>query len=123
MISSLKVAVALSLVAFAVLLLGCDSHVEAPPRLSSIPSEAVWVGGVDGGAWIWCEEANALNFCTVYNESTGEVWRRGHFVVEGSDQGAATQELHYDYFDGEHIGLADGRVLVPAEKSQVEMAH
>jgi len=95
-----------------VLLAACSSP-EPPPRLPSIPSEAVWVGGVDGGVWIWCKEARDLNFCTVYNEHSGEEWKHGGFVVEGTHEGVSSRELQYDYFDGERIGLQDGRVLEP----------
>lgn len=99
----------------ACLLAACDSGINPPERLPSIPVEAVWVGGADGGAWIRCKEDGVLNFCTVYNEHTGEVWADGRFVVKGQTQGVPSEELKYDYFDGQHIGLIDGRLLEPAE--------
>lgn len=99
----------------AVLFGACDSGVHPPQRLASIPPEAVWVGGADGGAWIWCKKDGTRNFCTVYNEYTGEIWTSGHFVVKGKGRGDSSEELKYDYFDGKQIGLTDGRVLAPIE--------
>lgn len=94
-----------------VLLVACTSEVEPPERLATIPPEAVWVGGADGGAWILCREDGGRNFCTIYNDNSGEVWVRGYFVLEGSARGVSKQELRYDFFDGERIRLSDGRVL------------
>lgn len=100
-----------SLVLVAALLVACTSEVEPPKRGAAIPPEAVWVGGADGGAWILCREDGDQNSCTIYHDNTGEVWVRGNFVLQGSTRGVSTQELRYDFFDGERIGLLDGRVL------------
>lgn len=95
----------------AALLVACTSEVEPPKRLANIPPEAVWVGGADGGAWILCKEDRGRNFCTIYNDTNGEVWVSDYFVLEVSGRSVSEQELHYDFFDGERIRLSDGRVL------------
>lgn len=101
----------LSALTAAVLVVACTSEVESPKRLPSIPADAVWVGGRDGGAWILCRDDGARNFCTIYNDASGEIWVKAFFVLQGSSRGVSAQELRYDFFDGDRIRLADGRVL------------
>lgn len=105
-----------NLVGAIVLLVSCSSEVKPPKRLAAIPSGAVWAGGADGGAWILCKEDGARNLCTIYNDNSGEVWVRDHFVLEGTSRGVSSQELRYDFFDGERIVLSDGRVLIRVGK-------
>jgi hypothetical protein len=93
-------------------LVACTYQYEPPKRPGSVPAEAVWAGGADGGAWILCKEDRSKNLCSIYNESSGDLWVRGYFVLEGKTQGVPNTELRYDFFDGERIGLYDGRVLV-----------
>lgn len=102
------------LIGAVVLLMACSPEVKPPKRLAAIPSAAVWAGGPDGGAWILCREDGARNLCTIYNENSGEVWVRDHFVLEGTSRGVSAQGLRYDFFDGERIVLSDGRVLTRA---------
>jgi hypothetical protein len=95
---------------------GCGSKVEAPQRHASIPAEAVWAGGPDGGSWILCEPLtnNSANRCTVYHEHTGEVVKTGLFVARDTHKAVPRNQLVYDSFDGERIYLIGNRVLDPA---------
>jgi hypothetical protein len=79
-----------------------------------VPPDAVWAGGVDGGAWIRCEERTSTEyFCAVYNDITGDVWARGRFAIHGSGEARSARVLQYDGFDGELVYLRDGRTLRP----------
>lgn len=95
------------------LLLGCK---QVPKRPEKVPASAVWAGGVDGGAFIYCipSHSGEPNPCTVYNDGTGNVYRSGKFVVQGQTRGAKTDELKYDGApDGTRIFLKHNVTLVP----------
>lgn len=102
-----------------VLLAGCEMKPEVPPRLPGISPTAVWAGWIDGGAWIECwfdPQANA-NWCTAWNDQTGEVVARTHYVLSSNGKGVPDHELKYRSFGGVHIELQDGRVLKPLRKT------
>jgi len=54
---------------------GCNSKVTPPPKPSSVPANAVWAGGPDGGSFIECDvdAEHNVNRCLAYNEFTGDV--------------------------------------------------
>lgn len=96
-------------------LAACCQDVHAPPRLPLIPETATWAGGVDGGAWMQCSlnTKRKTNWCTVWNDQTGEVWARTHFVLRDTGAPVSESELSFTGFNGIYIGLRDGRWLVP----------
>jgi hypothetical protein len=110
------VVLGLSLVGF-LAACGCDTGAQGdvPPRLPTVPSDATWAGGKDGGAWIRCEVdlEQAANWCTVWSDQTGEVSARTLFVLRGTGGFAQAEDLHYSGFNGIYIGLKDGRMLEP----------
>ncbi len=93
---------------------GCKSKVEAPPKPSLIPAAAVWAGGADGGRFIECDvdEKHNVNRCLAYNDSTGDVEFGGFFRFSAAGRAARTNELKFEYFNGESVHLASGNVLV-----------
>jgi hypothetical protein len=92
----------------------CGSRVHEPPRPVNVPKTATWAGGSDGGAFIECRVmTDGFDFCTVYNDSTGEVWMHGRYGLKGKNRGATESELVYSFADGDGIGLVDGGYLVP----------
>ena len=100
-------------------LAGCHTPVVVPPRPASVPAEAVWAGGADGGAWIGCALplGRATNTCTVWDDD-GRHWLTAKFerrrVVRDA---AAVTALG---FNGRRIGLSDGSVLEPTERIRGE---
>ena len=91
--------------------IGC-SHRQSPAmRPNGVPESAVWVGGADGGAFIDCTylAATRLDFCTVYNDGTGDVWMKGTFHLHGTDHGIPLSPSDYDYADGRAIGLTSNK--------------
>ncbi len=89
----------------------CTSTVTPPPRPPAVPAAAVWAGGLDGGAWILCKPQGPREFdCTIYGDS-GDLWAQGRYRPSPAD--AASQGLHFSFFDGEIIGLANDGFLEP----------
>lgn len=106
------------------LLVACSCTVP-PDRPTSVPADAVWAGGSDGGAWIDCgmstKEPLTTFWCSVFHEN-GDVWvERGSFaLVERTPAGYELIEgpfhsAHPIRFDGEVIDLRGSRLLIPEE--------
>jgi hypothetical protein len=87
---------------------GRQGAVRSPPRPSSVPEEAVWAGGPDGGDWILCQEVPTRGSfrCEVFGEVTGRSVARGVFVL-------TTGPVAASFYDGVRIYLKDGRTLEP----------
>jgi hypothetical protein len=105
------------LVVSALIASGCKPAVtKAPPRPNSIPKDAVWRGGPDGGSWFKCDSAKAdssFYWMSVYFESDGEVWVRGSFSLEGTWILPESLAQRISCYDGTSIFLMDGRWLKP----------
>ena len=79
-----------------------------------VPSEAVWAGGPDGGAYIACEAdpKRNVNRCRVWNDYTGALVEHGDYQLLNEGRAATKSELVYTWADfGGWIGLKGGRVL------------
>jgi hypothetical protein len=96
---------------------------EVPPRLPGISPTAVWAGWVDGGAWIecWFDPSTNANWCTVWDDQTGQVIARTHYVLRAKGTGVPDHELKYLSFNGTDIELQDGRYLEPRRKTQKDL--
>jgi hypothetical protein len=88
---------------------GCTTRPEIPPRPSSVPKSATWAGGADGGAWIDCKGVGENFRCVIYNDRSGEVWARGEYELQPR---GADRSLTYGGFDGDTIHLVGNRRLV-----------
>ncbi|HKO20666.1 MAG TPA: hypothetical protein VJU82_17455 [Acidobacteriaceae bacterium] len=112
-------AAALVVTMFMAVLLGCKPKPSEPRRPANVPQSAVWAGGIDGGAFIVCipSTGNEANTCTVYNESTGDVWMSGRYLLKGKQRGATASELHYQAADGRNINLDHNLILVPSTQA------
>jgi len=91
-----------------------NSEINPPDKLQSIPSEAVWVGGIDGGAWYLCKKISSYKAdCIIYNDNTGEVWESGIF----STKNGSLEEIDflnsksYREFNGDRLLLSNGAIL------------
>lgn len=107
-----------------VLAFGCSSDT-APSRPSNVPTEAIWAGGVDGGAWVECRFATKEPFtgfdCQIWNHD-GRAWSSGRFEVwmnEGDGGwkprgGKLFAEVtNFDFYDGVTIVISEKRQLRP----------
>jgi len=98
-----------------------------PPRPASVPADAVWAGGEDGGAFISClavgREPTNMFECVVFQEQDGDVVARGRFATRPTFS-VSLGELRRSYaaFDGASILLANGATLAP-DNSNVPFAQ
>ena len=123
------------------LLVGCltaiiamSCGVNPPRRPSTVPSEATWAGGPDGGAWILCVAVVGVNdrqTCTVYYDSTSDgVWAHGDYVLRRSKWDPIAKQAKYQRidtpsilpryqdFDGRKIHFQGDLVLIPVGLDQ-----
>jgi hypothetical protein len=99
-----------------VTLSGCKPS--EPARPTGVPRSAIWAGGADGGAFFLCSPstANEANACTVYNDSTGDVYMSGNYLLKDKQRGARVDELHYSAADGDRIYLEHNLILIADSK-------
>lgn len=94
-----------------------------PEKTASMPEGAVWVGGADGGWWIWCKELKAIKgrfFCRTflrdgslasYGEYVLRVRLRAREFVKLQD--VVEHRFSFRLYDGSIIHLVGDLVLVP----------
>lgn len=84
-------------------------------RPASVPRDAVWVGGADGGAYVRCylDKAADADTCSIWNDYTGALTESGAYRLRDQHRAATEQELNQISFPdfGGHIYLEDGLVL------------
>jgi hypothetical protein len=93
---------------------GCSTQ---PSRPSTVPSDAFFVGGADGGVFLRCSRnsSNTKTYqCSIYNDFSGEVLSEGIFAVaaSGNPDFDPNDKGMYDSWDGRGLHLKDGRVLI-----------
>jgi hypothetical protein len=58
-----------------------------PPRPTGVPTDATWVGGVDGGWFVACRPAvpaaTGRYTCAIYGDVAGELVTRGPYKLHG----------------------------------------
>lgn len=82
-----------------------------PPRPDSVPIDAVWAGGLDGGGWVRCSTPSSeFNICTIYDEE-GRTPGPARYSLRDAGRAARLEELKYRYVTGEAIGLDRGLEL------------
>jgi hypothetical protein len=87
---------------------------EPKTRPSGIPDNAVWVGGADGGAYVYCtiDEIRNVNPCKVWNDYTGNLVESGDYRLAKENRAAKKTELRVSFPDfGGNIYLEGGLVL------------
>jgi hypothetical protein len=89
-----------------VIVVACNSNVKQKP--TTVPKDAIWKGGVDGGCWIlFGLITNSSIEATIFDES-GEVWDRGIFKKHGNCQ--IPKEVLPEKIEG-----FDGKSLITSE--------
>lgn len=90
-----------------------NNSATAPERHSSIPQEAIWYGGPDGGTWVIVNEGDSINTfkIKVYNESNGSLWADGVFTISEncSDTVLRVEDVRklIEGFDGKNLILSE----------------
>lgn len=106
----------------AVLAWSCSAQPSRPP---SVPDQAVWAGGADGGAWVDCgmstKEPLTTFQCSVFRKR-GDIWidGRSFALVDQVPGGYELLEgpfhrIHPISFDGDVIDVRGSRLLIPEE--------
>jgi len=106
---------------------GCGDEVtQTPPKPSSVPVNAVWSGGPDGGSWFICNKSSLLIYkCDIYWDSDGSLKASGNYILQRKiwsgernrfayiDPTNNHIDIKYNFFDGIHIHLLDEHILIP----------
>jgi len=64
----------------------CSPQNPTPARPDSVPKEAMWIGGIDGGAWILLNKKKSdpeyVYRAEIYGDQAGDRWYIGRLEVE-----------------------------------------
>ncbi|NOY84567.1 MAG: hypothetical protein GXO96_07075 [Nitrospirae bacterium] len=102
---------------FLLFLVACTSNNATPPRPKSVPNDAMWIGGVDGGAWILLKKNQSdpeyIYRAEVYGDQAGNQWYIGRLEVIPNSQPSVPlgRAGAYGVWDGDRLLLEDGRVM------------
>jgi len=86
---------------------------EPKTRPPDVPSDAVWAGGADGGAYVRCtiDDVRDVNVCTVWNDNTGYSSGPGFYRLEQKNRAATLTELRIIGAGSDFIYLKGGLIL------------
>ncbi len=85
-----------------------------PIRPTSIPKDAVWVGGNDGGNWIKCIKVEDGIFkCHIFTEIEGIQISSDQYRLKNAME---ITGLAYSSYDGDIIRFQEGVKLVPIDR-------
>ncbi len=93
---------------------------EPPARPASVPSTAIWAGGVDGGSFILLEPTKKADqyVAKIYDDSVGDVTFDG--VLQLDQHTTAPLDVRspktFSFWDGDTLYLTDGRSLSPSAR-------
>lgn len=96
--------------------LGCDVevYVEKPDKPKGIPVESFWVGGPDGGVFLFLKERESSQgyYAEVFYQS-GDLAYKGGLKLKPNDKPNVNllDESYFLSWDGDRIYLKDGRYL------------
>jgi len=88
-----------------------------PERPSGVPETAMWIGGVDGGAYVLIEQdddpGDGIYQASVYGDQAGELWYDGHLKLEPDVEPLpdVSEPSTFSFWDGDILALTDGRRL------------
>ena len=91
-------------------------------RPAGVPETAFWQGGADGGFYFHVirksGEPEGHYYAEIYNDHSGTLEYRGILVMQppGDPDFDPNNPDQVDYWDGDTLGLADGRVLQAASE-------
>jgi hypothetical protein len=82
-------------------------------RPSSVPADAVWAGGADGGAYVRCslDTKREVDKCIMWNDFNGETDGLKDYRLEKQHRAASVDELKFTGAVNDLIFLQNGLVL------------
>jgi len=88
-----------------------EVEASAPEKPESVPEEALWVGGLDGGVFVLIFRADEGAYSgTVYAEN-GPVLYQGPFRYSGDADFDVSSQSNYSFWDGNFLALRNGEKL------------
>jgi len=104
----------------------CTPIRSVPMRPSTVTAEAVWAGGVDGGAWLDCrfnaKEPFTEYECVIWHDE-GHLWSSGLFILQESSRDgwanvagdifATPRVSEFDFYTGTRVVISERRRLEP----------
>lgn len=98
-------------------LLACSQAAPTPSRPDVVPLNAMWIGGVDGGAWVIISKpANQpphVYYGEIYGDQAGDKWYVGRLALHPANDPVfdMNDPETFSVWDGDNLLLKDGRVL------------
>ncbi len=105
-----------------ILLASCSSESYEPTRPTSVPNEAMWLGGIDGGAWVLLRkqenQPDYIYYAEVYGDQAGDPWYFGRLEVIPHSKPNVPLNISeaYGVWDGDNLLLEDGRSMRTIDK-------
>ncbi|MCP4338821.1 MAG: hypothetical protein GY799_08010 [Desulfobulbaceae bacterium] len=105
-----------------ILLASCSSENYEPTRPVPVPNEAMWIGGIDGGAWVLLRkqenQPDHIYYAEVYGDQVGDPWYIGRLeVIPHSKPNVPLDNPEaYGVWDGDSLLLEDGRSMRTIDK-------
>ena len=96
---------------------GCVQPAPEPARPAGLPAEAFWLGGPDGGVFVWLKRQDdpaSTSYTGAVYHPDGSVWYEGRFILApaGGRPVDPANRKQFAGWDGTQILLQDGRALV-----------
>lgn len=89
-----------------ILLAACTQSVEIsePAKPSSVPTTAMWVGGIDGGVFVVLNDIDQGYYGEIYHQN-GDIAYKGTFTASTEDLPKASELSKIDFtgWDGERL--------------------
>lgn len=96
----------------------CSTDIDPPLRPDGVPENAMWIGGIDGGAWVLLErrvgDPPRIYRAQVFGDQVGDKWYVGRLEI-GPNIAAVesiTDPEVFQIWDGDNLLLKDGRIMV-----------
>jgi hypothetical protein len=87
-----------------------------PPKPKNVPSESVWVGGYDGGVFVFVKKAKQHGkgvYVAQIHAQSGYLEYKGKLKMSPPDSAdfETDKKESYSFWGGDSLHLRDGRVL------------
>jgi hypothetical protein len=98
-------------------MLACSQASSPPGRPDGVPSNAMWIGGVDGGAWVVvskpADQPPHVYYGEIYGDQAGDKWYVGRLALHPPNDPVLNMNdpETFGMWDGDNLLLNDGRVL------------
>jgi len=93
-----------------------EDNITTPQKPKSVPSTALWAGGIDGGNFIDIKpykKEEKLFFAQIYNDFTGELEFEGIVKYNGTRNisNLLNNKSFYRGWDGDNLHLSNGEIM------------